>query len=177
MLKKILLVLVALVLVFVIVVALQPSEFHVERSVTVDAPASKVFGEVNDFHKWDAWSPWAKLDPNAKVTFEGPESGEGTVMTWAGNSEVGAGKMTLVESEPDKLVKIKVDFTEPFEGTSGSQFDFAPEGDKTTVTWSMNDDHTFIEKAFCLVMNGKKMIGDQMDQGLAKLKRVSESEG
>jgi len=175
MLKKILLVLVALVLVFVVVVALQPSEFHVERSVTVDAPASKVFGEVNDFHKWDAWSPWAKLDPDAKVGFEGPESGEGTVMTWAGNSEVGAGKMTLVESEPDKLIKIKVDFTEPFEGTSGSQFNFTPDGDKTAVTWSMNDDHTFLEKAFCLIMNGKKMVGDQMDQGLAKLKQVSES--
>ena len=175
MLKKILLVLVALVLVFVVVVALQPSEFHVERSVTVDAPASKVFGEVNDFHKWDAWSPWAKLDPDAKVGFEGPESGEGTVMTWAGNSEVGAGKMTLVESEPDKLIKIKVDFTEPFEGTSGSQFNFTPDGDKTAVTWSMNDDHSFLEKAFCLIMNGKKMVGDQMDQGLAKLKQVSES--
>jgi len=175
MLKKILLVLVALVLVFVVVVALQPSEFHVERSVTVDAPASKVFGEVNDFHKWEAWSPWAKLDPNAKVNFEGPEAGEGTAMSWAGNSEVGAGKMTLVESRPDELVKIKVDFTEPFEGTSGAQFDFKSEGDKTNVTWSMNDDHNFLEKAMCLIMNGKKMVGEQMEQGLTKLKQVSES--
>jgi hypothetical protein len=72
MLKKIMLVLVALVLVFVVVVALQPSEFHVERTATVDAPASKVFSQVNDFHKWEAWSPWAKLDPKAKVAFEGP---------------------------------------------------------------------------------------------------------
>src|SRR5665648_1264039 len=117
MLKKILLALVALVVVFVVVVALQPSEFHVERSVTVAAPPADVFAEVYDFHKWDAWSPWAKLDPNAKVGFEGPEAGEGTVMTWAGNSEVGAGKMTLVESKPDELVKIKLDFTEPFEGS------------------------------------------------------------
>ncbi len=176
MLKKILLVLVALVLVFVVVVALQPSDFHVERSVTVDAPASKVFGEVNDFHKWEAWSPWAKLDPDAKVTFDGPQAGEGSVMTWAGNSEVGAGKMTLVESKPGKLVKIKVDFTEPFEGTSGAQFDFNPEGDKTNVTWSMNDDHNFLEKAMCLIMNGEKMVGEQMEQGLTKLKQVSESQ-
>ena len=175
MLKKILLVLVALVLVFVVVVALQPSEFHIERSVTVDAPASKVFGEVNDFHNWEAWSPWAKLDPNAKVNLEGPEAGEGTAMSWAGNSEVGAGKMTLVESRPDELVKIKVDFTEPFEGTSGAQFDFKSEGDKTNVTWSMNDDHNFLEKAMCLIMNGKKMVGEQMEQGLTKLKQVSES--
>jgi len=176
MLKKILLVLVALFLVFVVIVALQPSDFHVERSVTVDAPASKVFGEVNDFHKWEAWSPWAKLDPDAKVTFDGPQAGEGSVMTWAGNSEVGAGKMTLVESKPDKLVKIKVDFTEPFEGTSGAQFDFNPEGDKTNVTWSMNDDHNFLEKAMCLIMNGEKMVGEQMEQGLTKLKQVSESQ-
>ncbi len=94
-------------------------------------------------------------------------------MSWAGNSEVGAGKMTLVESRPDELVKIKVDFTEPFEGTSGAQFDFKPEG--TNVTWSMNDDHNFLEKAMCLIMNGKKMVGEQMEQGLTKLKQVSES--
>ncbi|MGH6735738.1 MAG: SRPBCC family protein [Methyloceanibacter sp.] len=175
MLKKILFVLAALILVFVVVVALQPSEFHVERTATVDTPAAAVFAEVNDFHKWDAWSPWAKLDPNAKVTFEGPEAGEGTVMTWAGNSEVGAGKMTLVESRPDELVKIRLDFTEPFEGTSGSEFVFKPEGDKTAVTWSMSDHHNFMERAVCLVMNGKKMVGDQMEKGLANLKSVVES--
>ena len=177
MLKKILLVLVALIVVFAVVVALQPSEFRVERAVTIVAPAAKVFGEVNDFHKWDAWSPWAKLDPDAKVAFEGPAAGEGTVMTWAGNNEVGVGKMTLVESRPDELVKIRVDFTEPFEGTSFSQFAFKPEGGKTAVTWSMEDHHNFLEKAMCLIMNGKKMIGDQMDKGLAQLKQVTESQG
>lgn len=175
MLKKILFALVALVLVFVVVVALQPSEFHVERSVTVDAPPDSVFAEVNDFHKWDAWSPWAKLDPDAKVGFAGPDAGEGQVMTWAGNSEVGAGKMTLVESRPDELVKTKVDFTEPFEGTSMSQFAFKPEDNQTVVTWSMDDEHSFLEKAMCLVMNGKKMVGEQMEKGLSQLKELAEA--
>ena len=176
MLKKILLALVALVVVFVVVVALQPSKFHVERSVTVAASPAAVFAEVNDFHKWDAWSPWAKLDPDAKVGFEGPEAGEGTVMTWAGNSEVGAGKMTLVESRPDELVKTRVDFTEPFEGSSMSQFNFKPEdGGETGVTWSMDDEHTFIEKAMCLIMNGKGMVGEQMEKGLSQLKEVAEA--
>lgn len=176
MLRWILIGLAAVVAGFLVVVALQPSEFHVERTAKVAAPAPEVFEQVNDFRKWEAWSPWAKLDPNAKVNFEGPESGEGTAMSWAGNSEVGAGKMTLVESRPDELVKIKIDFTEPFEGTSGAQFDFKPEGDKTDVTWSMNDDHNFLEKAMCLIMNGKKMVGEQMEQGLTKLKQVSESQ-
>jgi hypothetical protein len=175
MLKKILIGLAALVLIFVVVVALQPSEFRVERTAQVSAPPAAVFAQVNDLHKWDAWSPWAKLDPEAKIGFEGPESGEGAAMTWAGNDKVGEGKMTVVESKPDESVKLKVDFVKPFEGTSNSEFGFKPEGDKTAVTWTMTAHHNFLEKAMCLVMNGKKMIGGDMEKGLAQLKSVAES--
>jgi Polyketide cyclase / dehydrase and lipid transport len=175
MLKKILIAVAALILIFVVVVALQPSEFHVERSATIAAPQAEVFSQVNDFRRWDAWSPWAKLDPQAKIAFEGPPSGEGTVMTWSGNDKVGEGKMTLDESRPDDLVKIKVDFVKPFEGTSMSQFSFKPDGQQTAVTWTMDARHNFIEKAFCLIMNGKKMVGDDMEKGLAQMKSVAES--
>lgn len=87
----------------------------------MSAPPATVFDQVNDFHKWDAWSPWGKLDPNAKVTFEGSPSGTGTIMTWAGSDKVGEGKMTLTESRPDQLVKINVDFVKPFAGSSTSE--------------------------------------------------------
>jgi Polyketide cyclase / dehydrase and lipid transport len=175
MLKKILIALAAIIVLFLIVVTLQPSEFHVERTAAISAPQADVFAQVNDFHKWETWSPWAKLDPAAKVTFAGPSEGEGTVMTWSGNDKVGAGKMTLIESHPSDLVKIKVDFVKPFEGTSTSGFDFKPEGDQTGVTWTMSAHHSFMEKAFCLVMNGKKMVGDDMEKGLAQMKSVVES--
>jgi carbon monoxide dehydrogenase subunit G len=174
-LKKILIALAAIILIFVVVVALQPSEFRIERSAAIPAPQAQVFAQVNDFHKWEAWSPWAKLDPAAKVAFVGPSEGEGTVMTWAGNDEVGEGKMTLTESRPSDLVKIKVDFVKPFERTSTSEFDFKPEGDQTGVTWTMSAHHSFIEKAFCLLMNGKKMVGDDMEKGLAQVKSVVEA--
>jgi hypothetical protein len=94
MLKKIVIALAAIVAIFVIAVALQPADFRVERTTTIAAPQADVFAKVNDFHQWDAWSPWAKLDPDAKITFEGPDSGQGTVMTWVGNDKVGEGKMT-----------------------------------------------------------------------------------
>ena len=171
MLKKILIALLAVIAIFLVVVALQ-SEFHVERTATMAAPPATVFDQVNDFHKWDAWSPWAKLDPNAKITFEGPPSGTGTIMTWAGNNEVGEGKMTLTESRPNELVKINVDIVKPMEGTS--EFAFKPEGDQTAVTWSMSGHHNFIAKAMCLVMNGKKMMAGIMDKGLANMKSVVE---
>jgi uncharacterized protein YndB with AHSA1/START domain len=174
MLKKTLIALAAIIAIFLIVVALQPSEFHVERTATITAPPAMVFDNVNDFHKWDAWSPWAKLDPNAKITFEGPQSGTGTIMTWAGNNQVGEGKMTLTESRPNELVKINVDIVKPMEGSSTSEFAFKPEGDQTAVTWTMSGHQNFIAKAMCLVMNGKKMMSDIMDKGLANMKSVAE---
>jgi uncharacterized protein YndB with AHSA1/START domain len=174
MLKKILIGLAVLVALFVVVVAMQPSEFHVERTATIAAPPTEVFAQVNDLHKWDAWSPWAKLDPKAKITFEGPEAGQGAAMSWAGNDKVGEGKMTVVESRPNEAVKLKVDFVKPFEGTSNSDFAFKPEGDGTAVTWATSAHHNFMEKAFCLVMNGKKMIGDDLEKGLAQLKAALE---
>ena len=174
MLKKILIALLALVAIFLIFVALQPSEFHVERTANMAAPPAMVFDQVNDLHKWEAWSPWAKLDPKAKITFEGPPSGTGTIMTWAGNNEVGEGKMTLAESRPNELVKINVDIVKPMEGSSTTEFAFKPEGDQTAVTWSMSGPHNFIVKAMCLVMNGKKMMSDMMDKGLANMKSMVE---
>ena len=169
MLKKILIAVAALIAVFLIVVAFQPSEFQMERTATVPAPAPAVFEQVNDFHKWEAWSPWAKLDPNAKIAFEGPPSGTGTIMTWSGNSKVGEGKMTLTESRPDEFVKINVDIMKPMQGSSISEFTFKPEGDQTAVTWSMSAHHNFIQKAMCLVMNGKKMMAEAMEKGLANM--------
>lgn len=172
MLKKILIGLVVLIAALAVIVALQPSEFRVERSATIAAPPADVFAQVNDLHKWDAWSPWAKLDPNAQIAFEGPESGEGAAMTWAGNDKVGEGKLTIVESKPNDAVRLRVDFVKPFEGTSNSDFAFKPDGTGTAVTWTMTAHHSFLEKAFCLVMNGEKMVGEDLERGLSQLKAL-----
>src|SRR6267142_2949082 len=109
MIKKILIVLVALIVILVVVIMLQPATYQVERSTTIAAPAPVVFAQVNDFHKWNAWSPWAKLDPAMKQTFEGAPAGNGAVYTWTGNKEVGEGRMTITESRPSDLIKIKLD--------------------------------------------------------------------
>lgn len=175
MLKKILIALAVILIVFVGIVALQPSDFRVERSMTMAAPPSAVFEEVNDFHNWEHWSPWAKLDPAAKNSFEGPTSGKGAIMRWAGNSEVGEGSMEIMESQPNKLVQIKLDFIKPFENTATSEFKFKPEGDQTAVTWAMYGKNNFIGRAFCLFMNMDKMVGGEFEKGLASMKSVVEA--
>lgn len=174
MFKKILAVVVIFIAAFAGYVALQPDQLVVERQATINAPSSAVFANVNDLHKWDAWSPWAKIDPNAKMTFEGPAAGKDAVFAWSGNEKIGEGRMTIVDSQPDRLVDIKVDFTKPFENTSSSKFELKPEGNQTLVTWRMSGEQNYIAKAICVVFNGKKMLGEEMDKGLASLRAVSE---
>lgn len=175
MLKRIALGLAAVVALFAAYVALQPSTFRIERSAIVVAPASSVFQQVNDFHAWQAWSPWAKLDSDAKATFEGPASGQGAVFRWAGNEQVGEGSMTVTESKPDERVAIRLDFVKPWEGKSDTEFTFKADGPRTIVTWAMSGERSFIEKAVSLVFNGDKVIGGQFEKGLANLKQVTEA--
>jgi Polyketide cyclase / dehydrase and lipid transport len=177
MLKKILIGLAAIVVAFVAFVAMQPSEYRVARSATIAAPAPAVFAQVNDFHNWEGWSPWAKLDPDAKATFEGPNAGTGAVFNWSGNDKVGEGRMTLTESRPAELIRIKLDFVKPMEGTSIAEFAFAPQGDHTAVTWSMSGHNNFIGRAVCLFVNMDKTLGAEFEKGLANLKAVVEGAG
>ena len=178
MIRKILLLaLVVIVLgvgIFAVVVAMQPSHYRVERSATMNAPAQVVFNQVNDFHKWDAWSPWAKLDPNMKTSFEGAPAGTGAIYSWTGNSDVGEGRMTITDSKPADSIKIKLDFIKPFAATNATVFSFKPQGNQTAVTWTMDGDNNFIGKAFCLFMNMDKMVGADFEKGLGQMKAVAE---
>jgi uncharacterized protein YndB with AHSA1/START domain len=160
----------AIVVLFCIVVALQPADFRVTRAATFSAPPELVFQQVNELKKWDAWSPWAKLDPNAKSTFEGPAAGVGASMTWAGNSKVGEGRMTISESRPNELVQLKLEFLKPFQAVSTAEFTFTSQGGETTVTWSMFGKNNFMGKAIGLFMNCDKMMGPEFEKGLASLK-------
>ncbi len=173
-LVKILIALVAIAVVLV-VVATRPSEFRVARTARIAAPAPVVFAQVNDFHKWEAWSPWAKLDPAMKQAYEGAPAGTGAVYTWAGNKEVGEGRMTLTESRPSELIKIELEFFKPFATTSTAEFTFKPEGDHTLVTWSMTGQNNFIAKAVHLFMDMDTMVGGQFENGLARMKSVAEA--
>ena len=165
----------ALLVIFLIVVAMQPPTFRISRSATMAAPAAAIFPHVNELKKWQPWSPWMKLDPNAKSTFEGPAGGKGAVMTWAGNNEVGEGKMTILESKPNELIRFRLDFYKPMAGTSEAEFTFKPEGAGTMVTWSMSGKNNFIAKAMCMIMNMDKMVGGPFEKGLASIKAVVET--
>jgi hypothetical protein len=175
MLAKILGALAVVVAGLAVVIALQPSDFRVSRTASIAAPAPVVFAQVNDFHNWTAWSPWAKLDPAMKQTYEGAAAGTGAIYTWVGNREVGEGRMTIVESRPGELIRVKLDFVKPLAGTSVAEFTFRPDGDRTAVTWTMTGEKSFVAKAIHVVLSMDRMVGDQFEKGLAAMKTVAEA--
>jgi Polyketide cyclase / dehydrase and lipid transport len=173
--KKLLIVLALIAIVLVVVVALQPSQYRVERTATIAAPAPVVFAQVNDFHNWEAWSPWAKIDPAMKQAYEGAAAGTGAIYRWAGNTEVGEGRMTISESRPSDLIRVSLEFLKPFASTATAEFIFKPQGDQTVVTWSMTGGRNFMAKAVHLVLNIDRLIGEQFEKGLAQMKAVAEA--
>lgn len=161
-----------ILILFIIIVAGRPDEFCVTRTSTIPVPAEKVFAQVNELRAWEPWSPWAKLDPNAKSNYEGPASGQGAIMRWSGNNKVGQGSMTIIESRPNEIIRIKLEFLRPFKATNMAELVFQSRGNETIVSWSMIGTNNFAAKIFSLFVNCDDMIGKCFDKGLANLKSV-----
>lgn len=140
MLVKIILVLLILIGLFLIVASFQPNDFKISRSTLVMAPVDKIFPQVNDLKAFDKWNPFMEADPQAKVTYEGPNSGIEMSSTWSGNNQIGAGKNTIVESRSNQLVGMRLDFERPMKNTANVQFTLEPQAQGTLVTWNMIGD-------------------------------------
>jgi hypothetical protein len=174
MLKKILIAVALIIVVLVIDVAMRPADFRVTRSATVGAPAERVFPQVNELKKWEAWSPWAKLDPNAKTNHEGPAAGVGAGFASSGNKEVGEGRMTITECRTNTRDRFRLDFGKPIASTCQTEFTFKPDGHQTLVTWTMSGKNNSLAKAIGLFMDCDAMVGSQFEQGLASMKSLAE---
>jgi uncharacterized protein YndB with AHSA1/START domain len=179
-LKIIGVVLLSLIAIAVVALSVMSPKAHMERSVVVAAPPAVVFQQVASFEKFNAWSPWAKMDPAAKQTIEGPPVGVGAKMSWDG-PETGKGSQWTVEYEENKRVKNAMQM----EGMDGQLFaEFAleevPEG--TKVVWKYDSDvsgtgvkNTLMTKMFNGLML-ENMLGKQYEQGLNDMKKIAESE-
>ena len=172
-LKIVVISLVALVALLWVISFFLPSETHVERSVTIDAPVEAVFAEVNNLKNLNNWSPWHKIDPNTEYSYEGPDAGVGAKMSWTSDHrDVGSGSQWIVESVPNQFVKTNLLF-EGFADTAQASFTVAPEGDQYKVTWDFDTEMSGFNKYFGLAMDG--MLGPQYEEGLANLKALAES--
>jgi uncharacterized protein YndB with AHSA1/START domain len=174
MIKTIAIVLGLLIAALLIYAATKPDSFRIERSTTIKAPPEKVFALINDFHQWEAWSPWEKIDPALKRTYSGAPNGKGAVYEWDGNKDIGQGRMEITESTPASKVALKLDFVKPFEAHNMVDFTLARQGDLTTVTQAMYGPSPYISKLMTTFFSMEKMVGGKYEEGLANLKVLAE---
>jgi Polyketide cyclase / dehydrase and lipid transport len=175
MLKKIAYSFMALVGVLLLYAATKPDTFHVQRSISIQAPPEKIFPILNDFHQSASWSPYEKKDPAMKRAFSGPESGKGAIYQFDGNKEVGKGQLTITDTTPSSKVVLALDMLEPFEAHNIVEYSLAAKSGSTDVTWAIHGQQPYIGKVMSLFIDCDKMIGQDFEVGLANLKALSET--
>ncbi len=155
-----------------VIASTKPDAWTIQRQEAIPGAPAKVFPYMDDLHKFLEWSPWAKMDPNMKLTYGGPVSGSGANFSWAGNGKVGVGKLTITESRPNDFVRCQFDFVKPMRCTNTHEFALKPEGSQTMVTWSMSGNAPFFFKMILVFTSCDSMMGKDLERGLANLKAV-----
>lgn len=174
MLKTTAIVLALLIAALLLYAASRPDTFRIERSTTINAPPEKIFPLIDDFHAWEAWSPWEKIDPGVKRTYSGANHGAGAIYEWFGNNDVGQGRMEIIESVPPSKVVLKLDFITPFEAHNTVDFTLLAHGENTQVTQAMYGHSPFLSKLMGLFFSMDTMVGAKYEEGLASLKAIAE---
>ncbi|MCC8963133.1 SRPBCC family protein [Bradyrhizobium sp. Pear76] len=160
--------------VILVIAATKPGTLRVTRAVSINAPADRVFPLINDFRQWTVWSPYENRDAAMKRVYSGAERGQGAAYAWDGNKNVGSGRMEILQSAAPSKIVIKLDFFKPFEGHNTAEFTMLPQGDATSVTWTMYGPAVFMSKVMQVFINLDHMIGKDFEAGLANLKKLTE---
>jgi len=173
LISRLLLIISALIVIFVIGSFFLPQTQHVERSVDISAPAEKIYPYLANPQLFSEWSPWSKIDPNMKVQYVGETMGEGAIMKWQSDQpSVGSGSWTVVKAVENELINVDMDFGE--QGLAKSNFNLEANGNQTKVIWGFDTDAGWnpIMRWMGLLMD--KMVGSEYEKGLAELKTMHE---
>lgn len=149
------------------------SSYTVERSRTIPVAVERVYPLIVDFHQWPRWSPWEDLDPEMHRSYGGPESGTGATYAWSGNRKAGAGTMTITDVTENQRVDIDLAFEKPFKSQNTTTFMLAPDGEQTTVTWTMTGPRPLLMRLMGPLMNMDKLVGKDFEKGLARMAQVA----
>ncbi|MBL7922922.1 MAG: SRPBCC family protein [Bacteroidia bacterium] len=171
LLKKIFIVLLIVAAIAAVIGWMLPSSLHLERSLNMKAPLPAIYDQVNTMKNWEGWSPWKKMDPEMKVTYNDIASGPGASYSWIG-PESGEGKLTIIEANPEKLILIELEFKDQGKSTSG--FRFEPEEGSTKVTWFFDSDLGNNPYMRLFWQLGKSMMVDAFDKGLLGISEMAE---
>lgn len=173
-LKRIIVLIIALAVIYCVAGLFGPSDYKVERSREINAPIEIVFEQVSKFNNWNGWSPWKEKDSTASYIISGDDGMIGTKYEWTGDPEIaGKGSMTVTEMELDKKFAYDLEFTEPWQMKSKGYFELSFSDETTTISWVDEGDIPFIQRPMMLFMDLDDMIGPDFERGLFKIDSLS----
>ena len=154
--------------------AMQPAEYVISRKINIQAPIAQIFPYLENARLYDKWSPWSDVDPDAKMHYEGPEVGVGAKTSWDSFGQLGKGAATIIEVDPQRRVRVRIEYLRPMEMIQLSDYIVEARGDQTALTWSVEGTNTLFGRIMCLFMSMDKMVGGMFEKGLLKLKTLVE---
>ncbi|WP_299336061.1 SRPBCC family protein [uncultured Psychroserpens sp.] len=170
-LKYILFLLLIVFIGLAIYIAVQPNSFEVQRSKTINAPASVVYENIIDFKNWETWSSWVESDPEMTLSY--PEQTRGINGSYSWEDADGVGVMKTIDAKTNSTIIQEMQFAEfP---KSDVRWDLKPNPNGTTdVTWSIQGkDLPFGFKAYAAFTGGmEKQIGPHYERSLEKLDSI-----
>jgi len=155
--------------------ATRPDTFRVQRTASIAAPPEKIFPLIDDLRSGERWSPYYRKDPAMKGIYTGPVSGPGSAFEFAGNRDVGSGRVTITDSTPSAKVTMRLQMFKPFAADNIVEFTLVPRGATTDVTWAMQGRQPYLAKVMGLFFDMDKMVGTDFAAGLASLKALVET--
>ncbi|MEQ1665703.1 MAG: SRPBCC family protein [Bdellovibrionales bacterium] len=175
MIKKILIGIGVLFLILLAYAAMQPADYVIQREISINAKPEVIFPYLSGTKKNDEWMPWKDSDPSVKATYSGPDDGVGSISSWESTGQMGVGSAEITEVILNQKVIAKITYTKPMAFTQISEFLLIPNGDQTTMRWTVNGQNSFVSRVVCLFMNMDKYVGGEFLKGLNKLKNLVEN--
>ncbi|MDD5184518.1 MAG: SRPBCC family protein [Paludibacter sp.] len=167
--------LLAVIAVLLIVALFVPKDFTYEKSITIYAPIDSVWEHTNSLAALDKWSPWNDHDPNMKKEMSGIDGTIGAKQSWVSDVEgVGTGNQVIKNIEKPTLFETELNFLKPHESQGNAYVKLRTVGTATNVTWGMTGKMPYPFNIMNLFMNMEKSMGKDWNNGLMKLKKLSE---
>lgn len=150
-------------------------EVNYEKSIIIDAPIEIVWLHVNSLSAIDTWSPWNDYDPQMKKVLTGTDGEVGAKQQWESKHEkVGKGSQTISKIEAPNLIETTLKFYEPYESEAKGYIKLFDENGTTKVSWGFSSEMPYPFNVTKLFMNMEKMMGEEWQNGLTKLKKKCE---
>lgn len=162
----------AVIVIFLIIAALQSNDYVISREVTVRQPREKVFDYLRHIRNMEQYNKWVMTDPGKKTTFRGTDGRTGFVYAWdSTNKQAGKGEQEIKQLVQNEKIVLEIRFEKPFQGVSEAMLMTHAEGpEQTRVTYVFKGAKNFGMKIAHLLFNLEKVLGKDLDISLENLK-------